>query len=443
MTAVFDHHAVGTPEQSWTPVLAGLAELQVPELPLLVLAAHPDDETLGAGGLIHLAAAAGRPVEVVIASDGEASHPDSPTHSAADLARIRRREVAAAVAALAPRARLGFLGLPDSRLAEHVETVAAALTARLRRPALVVTPWAGDGHPDHEACADAGARAVAAVPGCTRWQYPIWAWHWAAPDDSVLRAERLGRLPLTAADRAAKRTAIGRHVSQHRPLSELPGDEAILPPGVLAHFERDTETFVLPAPAGRPAYFDALYAGKDDPWGLGDRFYEVRKRELLLAALPRPRFASAFEPGCATGLLTARLAERCDAVLACDVAGRAVELARARLRDAPHVRIEQRCVPRDWPAGTFDLVVLSEVGYYCADLSELAARVDATLAGDGVLVACHWRHPAPDHPHPAEEVHAAVGARLHRIAQHAEEDFLLDVWTRDGASVARSTGVIT
>ena len=162
-------------------------------------------------------------------------------------------------------------------------------------------------------------------------------------------------------------------------------------------------------PAADPAYFDRLYAAADDPWGLAERFYERRKRELVLASLPRAHFRRAFEPGCATGLLTAGLAGRCDAVVAWDAAAAAVAQAARRLAGAPHVRVEVGAIPGAWPAGEFDLVVLSEVGYYVADLDALAARVDSALAGDGVVLAVHWRHAAADHPQTADDVHRVLG----------------------------------
>jgi LmbE family N-acetylglucosaminyl deacetylase/SAM-dependent methyltransferase len=447
VTLLFDHRTEGTPEQAWV-ASQRLSECRVGELPsgvarLVVLAAHPDDETLGAGGLIAISARSGLLIEVIIATDGEASHPRSQTHPPAALARIRRAEADAALTALAPAAPLTFLGLPDGGLEDHGSVIADVLTQRLDASTLLVTPWSGDRHPDHEACAVAGGVA-AAHRGCPRWQYPIWAWHWADPASTDLPWSALRRVDLDRESAAAKRAALTAYISQHEALSKLPGDEAILPPQVTAHFAREFETFIVPpAPASTIGYFEALYAGSDDPWDLRDRFYEQRKRDLVCAVLPRARFRRVFEPGCATGLLTARLARRSDDVLACDVVDRAVALARHRLGALRNVRVESRRIPDDWPAGPFDLMVLSEVGYYCPDLTALSGRIRAELARDGVVVACHWRHGAPDHPHSADEVHRAVGAGLSKIASHVEEDFLLDVWTRSGESVARRGGILT
>jgi LmbE family N-acetylglucosaminyl deacetylase len=441
MTVSFDHRTAGSAEASWASRLADLPKLDLPVgANVLVLAAHPDDETLGAGGLIARAAATGCGVTVVIATDGEASHPCSPSHLPGQLAAMRRAEVDAAVRTLAAGARLRLLHLPDGALTEHRDLLAAAIAEELSAADLVVSPWCGDGHPDHEACAEVVTQLLAARPHpAQHWQYPIWFWHWGDPDAAL---PHLARLDLDEDALAAKQRALDCHRSQHQPLSDAAGDEAILPPHVVARFRRDYECFVVTGAASEPGYFDELYRRSPDPWGLDHRFYEQRKRELVLASLPRPTFRRAFEPGCATGALTERLAGRCAEVVAWDGAAAGLAAARSRLAANPHVHLEQRRIPDDWPGGRFDLVVLSEVGYYCPDLDLLAARIIDALDADGVLLACHWRRPAPDHPHRAEDVHAAIGRELHRIVRHDEDDFLLEVWTRSGRSVASETGIV-
>jgi LmbE family N-acetylglucosaminyl deacetylase/SAM-dependent methyltransferase len=458
MDTRFDSRDAGTPEHAWSaswlsvlPALPALSTLSLvgppaPGRELLVVAAHPDDETLGAGGLIATAARLGLGVTVVIASNGDASHPASPTHSRARLAEIRRHEVTLAVSLLHPRAQLHFLDLPDARLMDHLDELTDGIARHLTPSSLMVTPWSGDRHPDHAACAAAGAR-LARAHGIGHWQFPIWAWHWGSPQSLDWPRARLRRLDLTEMATSSKQRALDAHVSQHTDLSPAAGDEAILNQSMLAHFRRPYEVFVVddPAPASSAEYFDHLYAQQRDPWGLADRFYERRKRELLLASLPRQRFRRAFEPGCAIGLLTARLAERCDEVVAWDGAQTAIDQTVERIRDegaALRVRVECDRIPEHWPAGQFDLIVLSEVGYYGSDPAQLPARIEDSLAPDGVLVACHWRHPAPEHPSTAADVHAALGEGLQRIVKHREGDFLLDVWTRDGVSVAAVEGII-
>ena len=189
-------------------------------------------------------------------------------------------------------------------------------------------------------------------------------------------------------------------------------------------------------------YFDRLYAADPDPWGFTSRWYEQRKYALTVAALPAPTYARGLEVGCSIGVLTARLAARCRLLTAVDPSP--VALSAAQTRVPSSVRLIQGTVPHQWPAGTYDLVVLSEVGYYLdpADLGRLLDLIDRDLAPDGTIVACHWRHPVTDYPLTGDEVHAAL-TRWPRVTHLEEEDFLLDVLAPGGAvSVARREGLL-
>ena len=283
----------------------------------------------------------------------------------------------------------------------------------------------------------------------TLLEYPVWAWHWSSPDDFALPAASARRLELSADARRAKAAAVAAHRSQVEPLSPAAGDEALVAPSFREHFTGGFETFVVTEgarPSLGPDHFERIYAEADDPWGFEHRWYERRKRAVTLASLPRERFASAFEPGCSIGVLTEALAERCDRLLATDVAARPLEVARRRLAGRPGVRIERLQVPQEWPSEHFDLVVLSEIGYYlsAADLETLVRRAAASLTPDGVLVACHWRHPAGD-PLRGDDVHALLRevSGLDVLVEHVEEDFRLDVLVRAPAvSVARREGLV-
>ncbi len=464
MTA-FDHLHLGTGEDDWLGA-GWLAELDPlpPPRPgdrVVVLAAHPDDETLGAGGLIAGAHARGIPVHLIVATDGEGSHPDSSAVSPEAMRRVRRAESAAALEALAPAASVDFLGLPDGALGDHAFGLREALDAAIARDGagglVVVAPWHRDGHGDHEA-AGGVARAAAAEAGVRLLEYPIWLWHWAGPDDPEVPWRDFVGLRLSDDALEAKRRAIAAHASQTRPLSEAPADEAIVGEHMQRHFTRDTEVYVTThtsrggvggaASASLDgAFFDRFYKGDADPWGFETRWYEQRKRALTLAALPRERFRSALEVGCSTGVLTAELAPRCDRLLGIDVAQAPLDRARARLGGAPGVLFERASAPQDWPDGVFDLIVLSEVGYYLSapDLDALIALAVGSLAPDGVLLACHWRHPVSEYPLTGDAVHRALGreAVLERTVDHSEEDFLLEVFQRPPArSVARETGLL-
>ncbi|WP_243247621.1 SAM-dependent methyltransferase [Pseudomonas maioricensis] len=187
-------------------------------------------------------------------------------------------------------------------------------------------------------------------------------------------------------------------------------------------------------------YFEQLFQQSDDPWAFKLRWYERRKRALTLAALPRERYVSVFEPGCANGELSADLATRCDRLLVCDTNLSAVELARQRLAAFNHVQVMHARLPQQWPTARFDLIVFSELGYYLdeTDLNRWIDHALASLTEDGQVLACHWRPAIEGCPLDAQKVHAILADRLDmtRLVSHHETDFLLEVWSRDGTSVA-------
>lgn len=190
---------------------------------------------------------------------------------------------------------------------------------------------------------------------------------------------------------------------------------------------------------------DRIWQEGDDPYGYRTRWYEARKRALLLAVLPRPRFARGWEIGCANGELTHALAARCDALLGTDMHPRAVAVARERCAALAHVDIERMEHPRQWPDGGFDLVVVGEMGYYLepAELGPFALGIAQRLAPGGVLLACHWRAGFDARRSGTDEVHARLGAigGLVRIARYEDDDVLLDAWSGDAVSVAQREGL--
>jgi len=189
--------------------------------------------------------------------------------------------------------------------------------------------------------------------------------------------------------------------------------------------------------------FDALYR-QPDPFGYASRWYERRKRELLVALLPRPRFRRAWELGCSTGALARLLARRCDSVTGTDISARAIAQAVAA-GNPDNLAFECSAQPRQWPAGRFDLIVFSEVGYYldAAALATTARRLAATLdADDGCLVACHWRHPFDGRAHSAEHIHRVLSEALGDAPSHdyRDADVLLQAWCR-GPGIAEREGL--
>ena len=451
----FSHLEEGTSERVWQAERrlrsAPLLDVSVDEL--VVVASHPDDETLGAAGVIQRVHARGGGVTVIVVTDGEASHPDSVSHSRTDLRVVRRGEVLRAVHALAPGARVHFLALADGGLREgaaDLERALAAILDGLSAPlsrTLVVAPWSGDGHRDHRVTAEAVGR-LTAERGVAHLGYPIWLWHWGGPDDVPWDAAVV--LSLTPEERSLKARALRTHVSQMSPLSDSPGDEAIVSESMHAHFARDIEFFLRERPGDaetlQAAFFDDFHGRHDDPWGFETRWYEERKRAILMASLPSRALGRVLEIGCSTGLVTRELAERSEHVLAIDASTAAVDAASERLRGYPNAVVRRAAVPGDEPDGQFDAIVLSEVGYYLSrhDLAQTISLIDDALAPGGFLVACHWRHRVAEYPLSGDHVHRALRSvdSWERISLHEEEDFVLEVFCRRPAvSVARREGL--
>lgn len=195
-------------------------------------------------------------------------------------------------------------------------------------------------------------------------------------------------------------------------------------------------------PADTLPYFDTLYRDNEDPYGMRTRWYEERKRNVLLAALPHRRYGKAYEPGCGAGELTAALAARCDTVLASDFNIHAAASARKRTAGLPNVRVASHQLPQEWPhdEAPFDLIVVSELGYFLDenDMGALAELCAASLTQEGVLVACNWRPDFKERALATDAVHRAfTHTGLARLVRHAEDDFLLELWCLDGRSVAQ------
>lgn len=181
------------------------------------------------------------------------------------------------------------------------------------------------------------------------------------------------------------------------------------------------------------SYFDAIYAESSDPWNFETSPYELRKFEMTVAALPRARYANVFEPGCSIGVLSEMLARRCQHLLATDIVPSALIRATERLKGWPHVRIEERAIPHEWPSGTFDLIVLSEIAYYFdeATLGDIVRRVVGSTSLGAHVVGVHWRGET-DYPLSGDRSHELISQEEHlqSFVHLANDEFVLDVWER-------------
>ncbi|MFC9659439.1 PIG-L deacetylase family protein [Nocardia sp. NPDC127606] len=243
---LIDTEGPGACEGVWAQWRASRPELRIQDWRhLVVVAPHPDDEVLGAGGLIALLRSADIPVTLIAVTDGEASHPGSPTHAPAELAALRIEESQNAAYELATGAPMR-LGMPDGGIAEReieLTDLLSYVLCRLGGPGVrCAATWRHDGHPDHEAV----GRAAAAACGNTATElleYPVWMWHWGNPEHPRVTPENAFALPLSPSAVAAKARAMAQHRTQISPLSDHPADRPVLPAHVLQRFTAPDEVF--------------------------------------------------------------------------------------------------------------------------------------------------------------------------------------------------------
>jgi len=211
---------------------------------VVVVAPHPDDETLGAGGMLYDLSARGWRVVIVAVTDGEAAYGRDDHDLVQRMRRVRQLEQSRAVFRIARDADIIRLGIPDGAVAACSDALEIALPPIIRHASLVATTWRNDGHPDHEASGRVAA-LVAGECGTPLTEFPIWAWQWARPSDLPVAQLRAWRMSPDA--QLAKPRALRAFTSQTAPLNELP----MLPEHVLARFLRPIEAFFVSASGTR------------------------------------------------------------------------------------------------------------------------------------------------------------------------------------------------
>ena len=185
-------------------------------------------------------------------------------------------------------------------------------------------------------------------------------------------------------------------------------------------------------------FFETRYRDIGDPWDLAHDSYEQSRYETIIRALSGRRYGYAFEPGCAVGALTEKLATICDRVDASDFSQTAVEQARQRCASLHGVQVRCASVTDPAPIAEFDLLVLSEIGYYfpLTAWQSLVIDIANRMQPGATLLASHWLGGSPDHILSGDEVHACIQhpklqhdhAERHSDPKHS--GFRLDRWTR-------------
>jgi LmbE family N-acetylglucosaminyl deacetylase len=215
---------------------------------VLVLAPHPDDESLGCGGLIAEACRRGMPPVVAVLTDGAMSHPHSRRYPRERMRRVREQEALEAVALLGLQSsRTVFMGCRDTAapMSGYAFEQMAAWLAEIvaaNRCGTVVAPWEHDPHCDHVAAARI-ARLACWMTGARLLAYPVWGR--ILPPDQVLaqRAVRGFRLDVRR-HLQCKRAAIMAHRSQYAGLIDDDPGGFQLEPGFIERFLTGEEIFL-------------------------------------------------------------------------------------------------------------------------------------------------------------------------------------------------------
>jgi SAM-dependent methyltransferase len=185
-----------------------------------------------------------------------------------------------------------------------------------------------------------------------------------------------------------------------------------------------------------PSHFDSLYRADLDPWKFETSAYEADKYAATIAALPKSCYRSVLEIGGSIGVLTERLADRAEKLLSIDVSKLAQDRAVERCRHLPKVEFQIMEVPKQFPDRTFDLILVSEVGYYWnwEDLRATQQRIIESLEPGGHLLLVHWILYEKDHPLSGDEVHEAFlelsPIHFEHLLGKGGEQYRLDLFER-------------
>lgn len=183
-------------------------------------------------------------------------------------------------------------------------------------------------------------------------------------------------------------------------------------------------------------FFEQLYQENSDPWQFATSEYESKKYAVTLNALPRNLYQAGFEIGGSIGILTEKLARRCQSLLSIDVSEIAQAQAIDRCQHLTNIKFELMSVPESFPKKSFDLIVLSEVGYYWSweDLRTAQSLIIDQLQSQGHLLLVHWTADRGILSLTGDEVHddflRLVPDKLKRIKSSTQDKYRLDLFEK-------------
>lgn len=414
----------------------------------LVMIPHPDDESLGCAGLICKLRDQGTEFKLILTTDGSASHPNSIQYPPEKLTAIRTAELIKVIHLLELKDDvLECYNSIDSAMPARSEAGFEALASRLVadlnsfKPDLILVPYELDPHRDHRATWQllmAGLeRAMQQRP--LIWEYPIWLYKNAKDGDlPKLKQNELRSIDVSQYNEI-KKECINAHLSQTTSLINDDPTGFVLLPEMISNFTNGTEYYmqrnkINPNTTIQEDYFETLYTKSTDPWNFEQSKYEKEKYERTVASIPDKKYELALEIGCSIGVFTEILASRCNNLMAMDISKTALAKAAQRLANLPQVKLITGAIPVDFPSGKFDLIVMSEVGYYLSmeDLLKTRTLIIEHLRPNGILLLVHWTHFVVDYPLTGDEVHNCFKqSSLSVVNGMKTDDYRIDVFIKD------------
>lgn len=441
MTPIFDKEAFK----------ASAVQLNIDDLQFikrcLILVPHPDDESLACAGLISILKEQGAEFKIILTTDGSKSHPNSEKFPPERLTQIREEELNKAIKLMYLNTSIiiPYKG-PDSKLPARGEDGFEILATRLAedlaafKPDLILVPYELDPHRDHRATWQMLMAAL--EKGTTQrpkiWEYPIWLYELAQQAD----LPKLNHDELKFVDvhqyNTLKQNCIAAHVSQTTRMIDDDPKGFILTAEMISNFTAGQEYFmerkkINPSNTLSEDYFETLYNSSEDPWNFEKSEYERQKYESSLTAIPPGKYSKALEIGCSIGVFTAMLTPLCGHLTAMDISTTALEKARQRLGNVADVEFQLGAIPNDFPEGDFDLIVMSEVGYYLSMKDLLLTRnlVEQGLNEGGILLLVHWTHFVVDYPLSGDDVHECFKqSSLKHLHGSRTADYRIDIFKK-------------
>ena len=384
---------------------------------LLVLAPHPDDESLGCGGLITLLKKADKSVKIVFLTSGDASHLNSKSHSSENLALIRQNEAKTACELLGVNITdLLFLRLKDSKLPllnfDDLKNVSNTILDRFSEFDSLALPWRRDPHDDHRVTYQIGEIILNLLrKKVTKIEYPIWLWKNGIKKDWPMVEEVSAyRLDISKV-RIQKKLAIQSHSTQLGKVIHDDPEGFVLTEELLAPFLSDFEYYFITKSRNIStigvSYFEALYSFNSDPWDFENSSYEHDKYRASIDIFNNHTFKNGLEIGCSIGVQTCYFAKICKELLAVDISNIAVGEAKKRCSAFSNITIKALDITKYFPTGNFDLITLCEVGYYFdkKTLFEVFESIEQNLISGGNLLFVHWTSYVPKYPLSGDLVH--------------------------------------